>query len=170
MNDVSEVGSAGRGPGAPQSASAAPYPTSATPYPTQAAPHPGYAVMAPAKPRLSAWIWVLAALCLVLLVVAGGAGVHYRNLRTANEQAIAARAAKIEELDSVLRRLTNDRTDLDSEQSEVLSALADAAQQIEEHNGCPDAVLAFGDAAASSTEAEANAAFEAMVAACNVTL
>jgi hypothetical protein len=147
-----------------------PYPTSATPYPTSVAPYPGYAVTGAVKPRVSAWTWTLAALCPLLLIAAAGAGVQYQNLRAANEQAIATRAAQIEELNTALRRLTDERADLDSEQGEVLSALANTTQQIEDHNGCPDAVLAFSDAAASGTDAEADAAFDAMVAACDVTL
>jgi septal ring factor EnvC (AmiA/AmiB activator) len=149
--------------------SASPYPASAMPHPMSASPYPGY-VAAPVKPRLSAWVWVLAALSVVLLVVAGTLGLRYGTVRAANEQAITERAAKIEELNETLRRLADERDRLDEEQASVLAAITDIGAQIDEHEACPDAVLAFDDALGSGTEAEQRAAFEAMVAVCNLRL
>lgn len=153
----------------PYPTSATPYPTSATPYPGSAMPYPGYP-MAAVKPRLSAWIWVLAALSVVLLVLAGTLGLRYSSVRAANAQAITDREAQIEELHESLRRLADEREHLDEEQETVLAAIADIGVQIDEHEACPNAVLAFDDALGSGTEAEQSAAFEAMVAACHLTL
>jgi hypothetical protein len=153
---------------APYPTSAARYPTSGTPYPTSAAPYPGFGTVTAAKPRLSPWIWVLAGLSVVLVAVAGGFGRHYLNVRAANEQAIADRAAQIEELEGTLRRMANDREDLDSEQAQVLTALAETGLLVRDHEACPDAVTEFFDTEDGS--AEEDAAFDAMLAACDVAL
>lgn len=150
-------------PGPPEGDPGPPPPTSVVPYP---APSP----MMPAKPRLSAWVWVLAAVALVLLAVAGGFGLHYQNVRAANERQAADRSVQIEELEAELQRLDDERRDLELERDELLATLDATLEQMGPHTACPDSVVAFSEAVSGGTEAEQEAAFDAMVQACRLTL
>jgi hypothetical protein len=125
---------------------------------------------APAKPRISAWIWVLAGLSVLLLAVAGGFGVQYQNVRAASERQAADHAAEIEELETDLRRLDGEHDGIEEERDELQAALDGMRNQTQQHRACPDSVVAFSEAASTGTLAEQDAAFDAMIAACNVSL
>lgn len=150
------------GPGQPQGDPLSPHPTSVVPY-----PGPGLVAV---KPRLSAWVWSLAALAVVLLAVAGAFGLLYQNVRAAHERQLADRSAQIDELEAELQRLDDQRLDLETERDELRAALDGTVAQVGQHTACPDAVVAFSEAVSTGTQAQQEAAFEAMVAACDLTL
>lgn len=152
---------------APYPASAAPYPASAAPYPASAAPYP-LPPTAPGRPKLSAWVWVLAGLSAVLLVLAGLVGLVYAGARSANDDQIAERDAKIAELQEEIQRLQDRRQELEQERDDALGELLTTQDQVEQQQACPDALIAFNETPIGS--AEEDAAFAALLIACNASL